>query len=603
MTRNDSQALLRSIFGYQSFRPHQEEIISNAVSGRDVLVVMPTGGGKSLCYQIPGIARPGMAIVVSPLIALMRDQVAALKQAGVSAEFLNSSLSSDEARAIRSRIANGDVKVLYLAPERLLSEGFADFLARIPIALFAVDEAHCVSQWGHDFRPEYMELAKIAALFPDVPRIALTATADRSTRDEIVNRLELRDPEIFVTGFDRPNIKYYVRQKNTPRQQLLQFLKKRSSLDSGIVYALSRKKTEEIAAFLASHGFHAKAYHAGLSTDDRNAVQDEFLRGEGMVVVATVAFGMGIDKPDVRFVFHFDLPKSIEAYYQETGRAGRDGLPSDAYLVYGFEDMVLLRHMISAGESDENRKRVEYGKLQSLLGYCETVRCRREVLIGYFGETFRGPCGNCDTCLEPVETWDGTRECQLALSTVFRTGQRFGAQHLIAILRGDESEKIQQFGHDRISTFSMGQHLTQKEWSSVFRQLGAAGYIGVDYNGYGGLFLTAESRKVLRGEETVQLRRDPAPTVRSRKDSKRPSETVNDRLEPLLRALKQKRRQLAEEQRVPAYVIFHDKTLIEMAEREPKNLTDLSRISGIGEAKLERYGETFLDVLRSFGEE
>lgn len=563
---------------------------------------MPTGGGKSLCYQIPGIVRPGMAIVISPLIALMRDQVAALKQAGVKAEFLNSSQSAEESRSVRALISNGSLDLLYLAPERLLSEGFADFLAQVPLALFAIDEAHCVSQWGHDFRREYLEISTVAQLFPSVPRMALTATADRATRDDIVKRLELRDARIFVTGFDRPNIKYTVRQKNNPRQQLLHFLKTRSSLDSGIVYALSRKRTEELATFLSSHGFRAHAYHAGLSVEERNRVQDEFLRGEGVVVVATVAFGMGIDKPDVRFVFHYDLPKSIESYYQETGRAGRDGLPSEAYLVYGFEDMALLRNMISMGEGDENRKRVEYGKLQALLGYCETVRCRREVLIGYFGDVTSGNCNNCDTCLEPVKTWDGTREAQLALSTIFRTGQRFGAQHLISILRGETNEKIEQFGHARISTFGMGQHLSQKEWSSIFRQLGAAGLINVDYNGYGGLFLTEESRPVLRGERTIQMRHDPVAVARSRKAIRKVADPLDDRLEPLLVALKQKRRQLAEEQRVPAYVIFHDKTLVEMAERIPKSLNDLGRISGIGEAKLERYGEIFLEVLRSFGE-
>jgi ATP-dependent DNA helicase RecQ len=603
MTEQSRKVLLET-FGYDRFRPYQEEIIDTILGRRDTLVVMPTGGGKSICYQVPSLCSDGMTVVVSPLIALMRDQVAALLQCGVAAAYLNSSLSPEEASDVIRRVRTNQLKILYVAPERLLMDSTLELLGSANLALVAVDEAHCVSQWGHDFRPDYLAIAQLRDRFPSIPFIALTATADTATQREIITNLKLSNPAVFVTGFDRPNIRYNVKIKDKPRDQLLAFIKAQPRDDAGIVYALSRKRCEDLQEFISrATGRTVVAYHAGLEATERNRVQDLFLQTDGVIVVATVAFGMGIDKPDVRFVYHFDLPKSIEAYYQETGRAGRDGLPSVAQMTFGWENVILLKQMIGQSDSSEERKRVESAKLRALLGYCETPGCRREALLGYFGERRSEPCGNCDNCIEPPKTFDATREVQMALSTVYRTGQRFGAQLLIEILRGEESPRITQFGFQNLATFGLGQHLSRKEWSSIFRQLGALGYLGSDVDRYGGLFLTEESRPVLRGEKALSLRIDPA-TEKQKRTKGRPAEVadLDSRSDDLLQALRAKRKQLAEEQRVPAYVIFHDKTLVELASRRPRVLEDLRSIGGIGEAKLQRYGAIFLEVIQRWGQ-
>ncbi len=507
-------SILNRVFGFDGFRGAQAEIIDLVVEGGDALVLMPTGGGKSLCYQIPALLRPGTAIVVSPLIALMQDQVDALTQLGVRAAFLNSSLTPDRARAVEQSLHAGALDLLYVAPERLLTERFEDLLDRIPVALFAIDEAHCVSQWGHDFRPEYIQLDRLHTRWPQVPRIALTATADTPTRNEIVTRLSLGQARQFVSSFDRPNIRYRIVEKANPRQQLLAFLRREHPEDAGIVYCLSRRRVDETAAFLQGQGFSALPYHAGLPADTRREHQARFLREEGVIMVATIAFGMGIDKPDVRFVAHLDLPKSLEAYYQETGRGGRDGLPADAWMTYGIGDVVMLRRIIEDSEADEHFKRIELHKLDGMLGYCETTECRRQVMLNYFGEILPAPCGNCDTCQEPVETWDGTRAAQMALSCIYRTGQRFGSAYLVDVLLGKELERIRRFGHDRVSTFGIGKEIDGRpmsadQWRSVYRQLVAAGLIAVDMEGHGALRLTEQSRPLLRGERAIRLRRDP----------------------------------------------------------------------------------------------
>lgn len=593
--------LLHSVFGYPAFRGEQEAIVDHVAGGGDALVLMPTGGGKSLCYQVPALLREGVGIVVSPLIALMQDQVDALLQLGVKAAFLNSTLDSRGALEVEQQLLNGELDLLYVAPERLLTPRFLNLLERSPIGLFAIDEAHCVSQWGHDFRPEYVGLSLLHERFPAVPRIALTATADAATRQEIVLRLGLEDARQFVSSFDRPNIKYRIVQKNNARQQLLAFLEAEHQGGAGIVYCLSRKKVEETAEWLRQQGWDALPYHAGLDAGTRQRHQTRFLREEGIVMVATVAFGMGIDKPDVRFVAHLDLPKSVEGYYQETGRAGRDGLPADAWLAYGLGDVVQLKQMLESSDADEQHKRLERRKLDALLGLCESTVCRRQALLAYFGETYPKPCGHCDNCLEPVDTWDGTVAAQMALSCVYRTGQRFGVGYLIDVLLGKDSERTTRFGHDRLSTFGIGKDHTVAQWSSIYRQLVAAGLLTVDME-YGALRLTDEARPVLRGEQQIALRRDPEPRKGKgrAKGASKASSSVAVGDEALWQALKAKRTELAKEQGVPPYVIFHDSTLLAMAEAKPQRRDELAEISGVGERKLERYGEAFLEVLRQF---
>ncbi len=587
--------ILRSTFGYSEFRGHQKAVIEHVTSGGDALVLMPTGGGKSLCYQIPALAREGVGVVVSPLIALMQDQVDALRELGVRASYLNSSLAPGEARRVESDVVQGRVDLLYVAPERLATPAFLEILGKTRVALFAIDEAHCVSQWGHDFRPEYRKLDVLGERFPDVPRIALTATADELTRREIVEHLKLERAGTFVSGFDRPNIRYQVVPRRNARNDLLRFLRRRHSGASGIVYCMSRRKVEETARLLDSEGIPALPYHAGMDKTERQRHQSRFLKEDGITMVATIAFGLGIDKPDVRFVAHLDLPKSLEAYYQETGRAGRDGLPSDAWMSYGYGDAVLIRQLVEGSEAPAERKRVEHRKLNALLGYCETVECRRAVLLRYFGEAYAGACGNCDTCVEPVATYDGTEAAQKALSNVYRTGQSFGAAYLADVLTGSANERILRKGHDRLSTFGIGKELDRATWLSVYRQLVAAGLLEVEPE-HGGLRLSPLARPVLKGERTLRLRRDrkaffveAAPRI---------APAADPRDEGLFEALRQKRREIAQERNLPAYVIFHDRTLAEMARLRPSSLAAMSSIPGVGEAKLEKYGDLFLDVIR-----
>ena len=596
-----AQHILRDIFGYTSFRGEQQAIVEQLAGGGDALVLMTTGGGKSLCYQIPALMREGAGIIVSPLIALMQDQVDAMLLLGVKAAYLNSSLSSEAAREVQGRLLRGELDLLYVAPERLLNANFLALLdqvaARNGLALFAIDEAHCVSQWGHDFRPEYRELTVLSARFPAIPRIALTATADAPTRREIVERLSLEQAREFISSFDRPNIRYRVSLKSNSINQLNNFLDKEHPDDAGIVYCLSRKRVDETAARLQARGRDALPYHAGLDAATRSANQSRFLREEGVVMVATVAFGMGIDKPNVRFVAHLDLPKSMEGYYQETGRAGRDGLPADAWMVYGLGDVVSMRQMLSQGEATEERKRVELQKLDALLGFCESTACRHQTLLRYFGEEHQGNCGECDNCLTPVESWDATRAAQMALSCVYRTGQRFGVGHLIDVLLGKQTERIEKFSHQQLSTYGIGLDHTAKQWSSVFRQLVAGGWLEADIEAYGGLRLTAIARPVLKGEQTVSLRRDAEPAKRSRTDTRSREPFAGAHEDRLWLALKAKRLELAREKGVPPYVIFHDSTLLEMLEQRPASLTEMARISGVGQGKLVRYGEDFLNII------
>ncbi|ALO45240.1 DNA helicase RecQ [Pseudohongiella spirulinae] len=592
-----AQRVLREVFGYEQFRGAQADIVDTVVSGQNALVLMPTGGGKSLCYQIPSIVRPGVGIVISPLIALMQDQVDALRELGVRAGFINSSLSSAEYGQMMTELRAGRLDLLYIAPERFSQAATLELFDTLPIALFAIDEAHCVSQWGHDFRADYLSLSILQQRYPHVPRIALTATADAATRDEIVERLALHDAEHFVTGFDRPNIQYRITQKRSPRQQLLDFLRREHSGDAGIIYCLSRRKTEETADWLQQQGFDALPYHAGLSAEQRLRHQQRFLREDGVIVVATIAFGMGIDKPDVRFIVHLDLPRSLESYYQETGRAGRDGEPATAWMVYGLQDVIKLRQMMDGSQGNEQFKRLERIRLDAMLGLCEITSCRRQALRAYFGEQAPDQCGNCDTCLNPPPTWDGTQAAQKALSCVYRTGQRFGVAYLIEVLSGLESERILSNGHQRVSTFGIGRELDKSQWQSVFRQLVARGYLGVDHASFGGLYLTEKARPVLRGEETVQLREDiKEVSARSRRGSDRGHAMLpEDRR--LWEALRQCRKQLAEEHDVPPYVIFHDATLQDMVELRPLNEQQLLAINGVGQGKLSKYGQEFLRII------
>jgi len=605
MSNHSALQRLHEVFGYASFRGEQQVIVEHVTAGGDALVLMPTGGGKSLCYQLPALLREGVAIVVSPLIALMQDQVDALQQLGVRAAFLNSSLDAESAREVTARLMHGDLQILYVAPERLLMTNFLGLLEQIElgtgIALFAIDEAHCVSQWGHDFRPEYRQLTVLHERFPQVPRIALTATADAPTRAEIVERLALENARQFVSSFDRPNIRYRVTLKDNARQQLEAFIEAEHANDAGIIYCLSRRKVEETAEWLKSRGWDAQPYHAGLDASVRNANQRRFLREEGVIMVATVAFGMGIDKPNVRFVAHLDLPKSMEGYYQETGRAGRDGLPANAWMAYGLGDVVSMRKMLDSGDAPEQRKQVERQKLDALLGFCESTACRHQTLLRYFGEQHLGDCGQCDNCLQPVDTWDATQAAQMALSCVYRTGQRFGVVHLIDVLLGKVTSRVAQFSHQVLSTFGIGKELSQQQWSSVFRQLVAGGFLESDIEAYGGLKLTALSRPVLRSETEVWLRRDNKVVKRKVSKAGRGANAKEAYVavseDPLWYLLKDKRTELAREQGVPPYLIFHDSTLLEFMNRRPTNLSQMANISGVGQAKLERYGEAFLQVL------
>ncbi len=609
---SDALAKLKDVFGFDAFRGAQGEIIDHVAQGNDALVLMPTGAGKSLCYQVPALLRDGVGIVVSPLIALMQDQVEALRQLGVRAEFLNSSLDLQSAARVENALLAGELDLLYVAPERLLTPRFLSLLDRSQIALFAIDEAHCVSQWGHDFRREYRELTILHERWPEVPRIALTATADAPTQAEIAERLQLEEARRFVSSFDRPNIRYTVVQKDNSTRQLRDFLSERRG-QAGIVYCLSRRKVDKTAETLVELGHTALPYHAGLDAGVRAANQRRFLREDGVVMVATIAFGMGIDKPDVRFVAHVDLPKSLEGYYQETGRAGRDGEPADAWLCQGLGDVVLLKKMIENSEAGEERKQLERRKLDALIGFCDSMRCRRQVLLANFGEDYIGngigqPCGNCDNCLQPAATWDATVAAQKALSSVYRSGQRFGVGHLIDILRGSDNDRIRQFGHDTLSTYGVGKELDARTWRGVFRQLVAAGMLDVDVEGFGGLRLSTSSRAVLRGEQPILLRKElPLKPHGDRSNRERgerngpPVAVLQSEHQPLFAALRDLRARLAREQNVPAYVIFHDSTLRNIAERRPSSLDALATVGGIGDTKLARYGEDVLEAVRAAG--
>ena len=589
--------ILQRVYGYDHFRGEQQTIIDCVVGGRDALVVMPTGAGKSVCYQIPALLRQGIALVVSPLIALMQDQVSALQQLGIEAEFLNSTLSADDKRRVAAKMRKGEMQLLYIAPERLLQPATMQWLQQFPIALIAIDEAHCVSQWGHDFRQDYLQLGQLRESFAGVPRIALTATATARTQEEIVANLQLLNPQIFVSGFDRPNIHYSVALKEDAKKQLNRFLLKHKD-HSGIVYCLSRKKVEATADWLCGLGFDAMPYHAGMSAAERSHNQARFLREDGAIMVATVAFGMGIDKPDVRFVAHMDLPGSMEAYYQETGRAGRDGGPAEAWMVYGLNDVVQRSQMLDQSNGSEQYKRNERAKLDALLGWCEVTSCRRSALLAYFGDQL-GPCGNCDNCDTPAKTWDATEAAQKILSCVYRTGQRFGAAHLIDVLRGKDSDKIRQHKHQVISTFGIGADLGQTGWRSVVRQLIVQGYLHANADRFGALELTDSSRALLRGEIQLLLREDTKVEKLRVPRSARSPAGVSSADKDLWEALRACRKALADELGIAPYMVFHDATLMEMMELRPTSEAELLHISGVGQSKLSKFGEAFLAVLRS----
>jgi len=604
---NRAAEVLHEVWGYAAFRGPQAEIIEHVIGGGDALVLMPTGGGKSLCYQVPALVRDGMGVVVSPLIALMQNQVAALREAGVRAEFLNSSLSWLEQQRVEKAVRDGEVRILYVAPERLVTDRCLELLDSTRIAIFAIDEAHCVSQWGHDFRPEYLQLSVLAARYSGIPRIALTATADAATRKEILARLKLDSARVFISSFDRPNIRYRIAERDNAREQLLRFIREEHAGHSGIVYCFTRKSVDETAAFLVKSGINALPYHA----DKEHATRDEhlsrFIREDDIVMVATIAFGMGIDKPDVRFVAHIDMPKSIEAYYQETGRAGRDGLPADAWMIYGLADVVQQRRLIDQSPSGEEHKRVAGAKLDALLGLCETVDCRRVRLLDYFGET-SGPCGNCDNCLTPPEEWDATRAARKLMSCIYRceqaSGFGFGAVHIIDVLTGRRTAKVEQFGHERVSTFGIGQELSAMQWRAVIRQLVALRLLRVDYDRFNVLQLTPDAREVLSGRRSLKLRKPSEKLPRQRKPRRGDSSTAptHDALAgesvDVFQALREWRKGVAKEHGVPAYTVFHDATLLEIARRLPASLDGLHGISGIGATKLERYGEPLLKVVR-----
>ena len=611
---SEAEATLHRVFGFREFRPGQQEIVEHVVSGGDAFVLMPTGGGKSLCYQLPALLRPGTAVVVSPLISLMKDQVDALQAQGVAAAALNSSLGPGEARKTLARLRTGELDLLYVAPERAMADSFLALLEGLDIGLFAIDEAHCVSQWGHDFRPEYVQLGELRARFPGVPLVALTATADEQTREDVRLRLGLLDAPVFTAGFDRPNIRYVVVEKRHPFEQLRAFVSEREGL-SGIVYCLSRKRVEDVAAKLRAAGVEAGAYHAGLAAEERARVQEAFQRDRLQVVVATVAFGLGIDKPDVRFVVHYDMPKSIESYYQETGRAGRDGLPADALLLYSLADVVMARVLVEGGGNPE-QVRIELHKLNAMVGFAETLGCRRRALLAYLGETPEADCGNCDVCLDPPDTYDATEDAQKALSCVYRVGQRFGMAHVIDVLRGADTERMRSLGHDRLSTYGIGAHIGKDVWTSLFRQLIHRGYLRQDIANYSVLTLTDRARPLLAGDEQLSLalprfavtaddgglggngRRSGGRSRPSRRGA--PAVLFDASVEldgDLFERLRMLRRRLADEQGVPAYVVFSDATLQEMAVLRPASLEALLAVNGVGEVKLERYGAAFLEEL------
>lgn len=597
---------LRTVFGYDQFRGQQAAVVRTVAQGNNALVLMPTGGGKSLCYQIPALMRPGVAVVISPLIALMRDQVDSLRQLGVKAAYLNSSMDVAAQREVEQAVRDGQLDLLYVAPERLLSESTQALLSQVPLALFAIDEAHCVSQWGHDFRPEYMQLGSLRERFPGVPRMALTATADPRTQEEIRQQLFPDGAEVTIASFDRPNICYRVGLKNNPRQQLLNFIRSEHAGDSGIVYCMSRKKTEELAHYLTREGVTAVPYHAGLSTADRENHQARFLREEGLVVVATVAFGMGINKPDVRFVAHLDLPKSIEAYYQETGRAGRDGLPADAWMVYGLQDVYQIRQLLAESTAGAAQQQVERQRLEALLAFCETTDCRHQALVQYFGEAHPGQCDTCDNCRQPPVTWDATDAARKVLSCVYRTGQRFGAGHVVDVLQGQTNDRIQRLGHDQLSTFGIGRDQHRTVWQSVIRQLLALGHLQSDPGGHGGIQLSEQCRSLLRGDEQLSLRQDvlPASTRRTGKRTGQAQSTERQAAQGRAwDALRELRKSLASEHGVPPYMIFHDATLQAMLAQRPTTLDELSAIPGVGQHKLTQYGQAFVEELNSLPED
>lgn len=597
---NSPRKLLKRVFGYDDFRENQHEIIGTVLDGKDAFVLMPTGSGKSLCYQIPAIMGNGVGIVISPLIALMEDQVKALQQNGVRAAYLNSTLPYQEAQNVRRKAREGLLDILYVAPERLLTRDFQQFLARIKLTLFAIDEAHCVSQWGHDFRPEYLRINEVTNNFPDVPRIALTATADVITRKDILEKLELQQADVFISSFDRPNIRYRVQAKRKDKQQLLAFIRKAHPEDSGIVYVRTRKRAESIALWLSRQGVDALAYHAGLSSDIRFENQKRFQENHTRVIVATIAFGMGIDKPDVRFVAHLDMPASMEAYYQETGRAGRDGQPADAWMVYSLADVIAMRRIMDTSEGDDEFKHILRKKLNALLGYCESVECQRKLLLNYFGEKHEGHCQACDNCLNPVETWDGTIAAQKALSCVYRTGQRFGVLHLVNVLLGKQTEQVQRWNHDGIKTFGVGKELDKSTWESVFRQLLSAGHINEKSDGYGGFYLSEQGLSFLRDPKPILFRKDrfgktADKVIKIKETAENHIESDVDR--GLFEKLRKFRKETAEKGGLPPYVVFHDKTLYELSAQRPTSLTDMRNISGIGDAKIEKYGKHVLEII------
>jgi len=595
---NHALSILKNTFGYNEFRGQQGDIISQVIAGEDVLVLMPTGGGKSLCYQIPALVRRGVGVVISPLIALMQNQVDALAQLGLNARFLNSTLTSVQVSDIEQQLINGNIDMLYIAPERLIQPRTLSLLLKIKISLFAIDEAHCVSQWGHDFRSDYLHLNLLAQQFPDVPRIALTATANERTKQEIISRLQLERAKKYVSGFDRPNIQYRISHKDNVKKQLLSFIKQQHKNDSGIIYCLSRKRVESFALYLSQQGFNALPYHAGLPSDIRSLHQKRFLSEDNIIIVATIAFGMGIDKPDVRFVAHIDLPKSIEAYYQETGRAGRDGLPSSAWMIYGLQDVVFLKQMMQESQCDEQFKQAERNKLETILGMCEVTSCRRKVLLNYFNEQTDENCGNCDNCITPVDTWDGSVAAQKALSTVYRSDQRFGVIHLVDILLGSNNQKIKQFGHQNLSTYGIGKELDATTWRSVFRQLVVRGYLSVDIDNYGALKLSDSCRPLLSGQQGVKLRKDVTQVIALGNDKIKKQKLAIEEVDiPLWIKLKACRKRLADENNVPAFVVFSDATLREMITCLPKNQDQMLAISGVGITKFERFGSYFLDAL------